>query len=427
MDKLLFKKILVAGLTVLAIIYVIYLLLTANFNVLPTENAEQVTVSDKIYTNCYIIRDETYVNNTSGGVVSYNVNDGDEVQKGGNVASVYSNEDDAIARTKAASLEEKKQSLVKLEQTRRSNTEGIETINNDVTTSIQTYLYNINNGNMGKLDSNINSIVNAINHYQSYTGKATSFNSEINSLQSQIDELKSSSGNSLAEISAPKAGYFVSSCDGYENSYDYSKIDQITLDDLNSLKKSDVSNNTIGKVISSLDWYIVCEITADDATKLTLWDSDVTVDFSDASSNTVPASIYKVAQYNNSDKALVVLQCSYMDTTLSEIRNEPVEIGLGTYTGLRVSKKAIHDEVVEKTVTDSDGNKHKESKTVQGVYVLYGSEVQFKEISIIYAGNDFVLCDPEPDDGVLFSDETISMYDQIITEGDNLYDGKVIK
>lgn len=100
MDKLLFRRILVAGLTALAIIYVVYLLLSANFNVIPTENAEQVTVTDKIYSNGYIIRDETYVKNTSGGVVSYNVDDGDEVKKGGSVASVFSSEEDAVARTK---------------------------------------------------------------------------------------------------------------------------------------------------------------------------------------------------------------------------------------------------------------------------------------------------------------------------------------
>ena len=63
MDKLLFRRILVAGLTALAIIYVVYLLLSANFNVVPTENAEQVTVTDKIYSNGYIIRNETYINN----------------------------------------------------------------------------------------------------------------------------------------------------------------------------------------------------------------------------------------------------------------------------------------------------------------------------------------------------------------------------
>lgn len=427
MDKLLFRRILVAGLTALAIIYVVYLLLSANFNVVPTENAEQVTVTDKIYSNGYIIRDETYINNDSGGVVSYNVDDGDEVQKSCAVASVYSTEEDAVARTKAASLKESMNALTKLEQTRRSNTEGIETIKNSITTNLETYLYNINNANFGKLDSNINSIINSVNHYQSFTGKTTSFKSEIASLQAQINELEGSSGDSIAEITAPKAGYFVTVCDGYENSYNYSKIGNLTLDNLKNIKKSSVPNNTIGKVISSLNWYIACEITDDEATSLTLWGDDVTVDFSDASSNTVPASIYKIVQYNNSDKALAIFQCTYMDESLSEIRQEPVEIGMGTYSGLRVSKKAIHDDYVEKVTYDDNGKEHKESKKVQGVYVLYGSEVQFKEISILYAGNDFVLCDPSPADGILFSDETISLYDQVITEGEDLYDGKVIK
>ena len=50
-----------------------------------------------------------------------------------------------------------------------------------------------------------------------------------------------------------------------------------------------------------------------------------------------------------------------------------------------------------------------------------------KKFLSFYAGNDFVLCDSSPTDGTLFSGETISLYDQIITEGDDLYDGKVIK
>lgn len=426
MDKLLFRRILVAGLTALAIIYVVYLLLSANFNVVPTENAEQVTVTDKIYSNGYIIRDETYVKNTSGGVVSYNVDDGDEVKKGGSVASVFSSEEDAVARTKAASLEDSMKALTKLEQTRRSNTEGIETVNNDITTNIETFLYNINNANIGKLDSNINSIINSVNHYQSFTGKTSSFKPEIASLQSQINELKNHRVTALRTLKLRKRVILLLTATAMKTALIILKsvISHLTI---LKYEKSSVPDNTIGKVISSLNWYIACEITADEATDLTLWGDDVTVDFSDASSNTVPASIYKIVQYNNSDKALVILQCTYMDTTLSEIRQEPVEIGMGSYSGLRVSKKAIHDDYVEKTTYDDKGNEHKESKKVQGVYVLYGSEVQFKEISIVYAGNDYVLCDSSPTDGTLFSGETISLYDQIITEGDDLYDGKVIK
>ena len=116
-----------------------------------------------------------------------------------------------------------------------------------------------------------------------------------------------------------------------------------------------------------------------------------------------------------------------MNEALADIRQEPIEIGLGTYKGLRVSKKAIHDDYIEKISYDNNGNQSVEKKKVQGVYVLYGSEVQFKEISIIYSGNDYVLCDESPDSDILFNGETVSMYDQIILEGDDLYDGKVIE
>ena len=115
-----------------------------------------------------------------------------------------------------------------------------------------------------------------------------------------------------------------------------------------------------------------------------------------------------------------------MDSALLEGRQEPIEIGMGSYTGLRVSKRAIHDDYVTKTTYDDNDKAHKEKKKVQGVYVLYGSEVQFKQISILYSTKDYVICDPSPQEGTLFNGETVSMYDKVIVKGDDLYDGKVI-
>ena len=51
MDKLLFKRILVAALTILALVYVTYLLISANFDMYPTENAVQASVTDSINTD----------------------------------------------------------------------------------------------------------------------------------------------------------------------------------------------------------------------------------------------------------------------------------------------------------------------------------------------------------------------------------------
>ncbi len=427
MDKLLFKRILVTALTVLAVIYVAHLLISANFEMYPTENAVQATVKDKIYTNAFIIRDETVINNDTSGVLSYSLNDGDQINVNGELAKVYSNDSDAAAQIKADALEENMVSLKNLQNSSVTKSIGIDTINNDINNNIITFLSDINTEDIVSVDNDISDLLSSINQSQVYTGKIANFNSEISELQSEINDLRNSSGESIGTIKTDKAGYFSSHCDGYENSIKYSDIDRIKLADLQNVSKNDVPENTAGKIISGLNWYIACEVSSDEATNLSLWDSNVTVLFSDASTETIPASIYRIHQTSPNSNALVILRCDYMDEGLIDARQEPIEIGLGTYTGLRISKRAIHDDIVTKTEYDDNDKKHTEEKKVQGVYVLYGSEVQFKQISIIYSDDDYVICDPDPDDEVLFNGETVSLYDQVIIKGDDLYDGKVIE
>ena len=71
MDKLLFRRILMIALSVLAVVYAAYLLISTNFKMYPTENAVQTTVTDKIYSNGFIIRDENMIQNNTSGVLSY--------------------------------------------------------------------------------------------------------------------------------------------------------------------------------------------------------------------------------------------------------------------------------------------------------------------------------------------------------------------
>lgn len=427
MDKLLFKKILVAALTVLALIYVAYLLISANFNMYPTENAIQTTVNDKIYTNGFIIRDENIISSNTSGVLSYSCNDGEQVEANGEIAKIYANESDAVSQTIADSLEMKKQALENIQNSNISGSVGIDTINNDINNKMISYLDYVNDCDINSVLSVSEDLLSSINQRQLYTGKYTNFNAEIAALQTQIDELRGSSGESIGVIQTDKAGYFSEHCDGYENSLKYSAIDKLSLSDLNNVSKSTVAENSAGKIISSLNWYVACEVTADEAINLSLWDSNVSILFSDASTEAIPASIYRIDQKSKDSSALVILRCDNMDADLIEARQEPIEIRLGTYTGLRVSKRAIHDDYVTKTTYDENNNSVTEQKKVQGVYVLYGSEVQFKQISILYADDDYVICDPEPDPEILYNGDTISMYDQVIIKGDDLYDGKVIE
>ena len=425
MDKLLFKRILVAALTVLAIVYVAYLLISANFDMYPTENAVLTTVTNKIYSNGFIIRDENIIPNNTNGILSYSCSNGDTVNVNGEIAKVYSNESDAIAQSTADKLQAKKDSLEYIQKNTISGTMSLDIINNNIKGKLITYLDDANKYNINAVKADSDNLLASINQRLLYTGNLKNFNQEINDLSAQIEQLRSSAGKSTGSIESPKAGYFSEYCDGYESSIKYSDVKNLTLDQLNNVSQSEVPANTAGKVIGNVKWYIACEVDQDEAQDLTIWDSNVTVLLTEACTEAIPAEIFKITQTGDG-KALVVLQCDYMNEGILQARKEPIEIGLGTYTGLRVSKKAIHDDYVTKTTYDDNDNSHKEQKKVQGVYVLYGSEVQFKQVSIIYADEDYVICDTEPQEGVLFNGETISLYDKVILKGDDLYDGKVI-
>ncbi len=296
MDKLLFKRILVAALTLLAIIYVAYLLISANFDMYPTENAVQATVTDRISSDAFIIRDENLIENSAKGVLSYSVANGEAVNADGEIAKVYANAEDALSHTKAESLQKKKESLEYIQKNTISGTMSIDIINNNIKNKLINYLDDINNGNLGKTSSDADTLLSYINQRQLYTGKITDFSSEIASLSEQISTLNSSAGSSIGSIKTPKAGYFTEFCDGYEKTFSYDDIDKLTLDDIKDPKKGSIPDNIAGKVIGNVKWYVACEVNSDQAASLNIWDSAVTVLLSEASSEAIPAEIYRVSQ-----------------------------------------------------------------------------------------------------------------------------------
>ena len=245
MDKLLFKRILVAALTLLALVYVAYLLISANFNMYPTENAVQATVTDRILTNAYIIRDEHIIENNSEGVLSYSVSNGEAVNAGGEIAKSYSNEEDAVANTRADSLVKKKEALESIQKTVVSGTMSIDIINNAIKSKLITMLDDTHNRSLTNAKSDADVLLNSINLRQLYTGKVTDFSSEIASLQSEIDSLKNATGNTKGVIRTDYAGYFTEFCDGYEKTFSYDDIDKLTLDDLNNAKLIEKTDNIV--------------------------------------------------------------------------------------------------------------------------------------------------------------------------------------
>lgn len=104
-----------------------------------------------------------------------------------------------------------------------------------------------------------------------------------------------------------------------------------------------------------------------------------------------------------------------------------VYLDINDYSGIMINKRALHENTVKKSVTDENGSESIIEKKVQGVYVLYGNKLQFKQIVPIYYADKYVICDASPQPDQLITNDTVRLYDRIIVGGTNLYDGKVVR
>ena len=193
MDKLLFKRILVAALTILALVYVTYLLISANFDMYPTENAVQASVTDSINTDGFVIRDEVLIENNSSGVLSYSVSDGDNVQVKSEIAKVFSKQEDAAANSRADAIQQRINNLKDSQKNTLTGAVSVDVINNSIKNNLINYLYSVNQFDINGAKTGADKLLTSINQRQLLTGKITNFNSQISALTSQMEALRNDS------------------------------------------------------------------------------------------------------------------------------------------------------------------------------------------------------------------------------------------
>lgn len=430
MSRTFFKRGVTIVIALLLLIYVGSQIYSTSFGGVKTETVSYMTSSDTIDTRGFVIREETVIKPAEGvnGVYTYLLSDGEKVGKDGVVAELYQNGADAAAQSSIEELEQEIKSLKQLSRVKESYATSPDTLDKQISQNFVKLLSSVSEKSYLNLGDTRDQLLYLLNERQLITGAVTDFNDRISSLQSQLDDLKASHKDSTGKVTSPVSGYFVSSLDGYENAFSYKDVLNISLSDLDKepAKTQVKDGQALGKVISGLNWYVACKVPADAA--LALYNGkNVTIDLPFASNQSVPATVAAINQPDKKTDAAVILKCNYMSSELAGIRSEEIRINVDTYSGLRVSKKAIHMNTVSRTVTGEDGKKKTEEKEVQGVYVLYGSELRFKEINPIHGYSNYVICDPDQSSESLFSGETVKLYDEVVMEGTDLYDGKIVK
>ncbi len=400
---------------------------TSNFTMLETEQADSFELNDCIEVEATAVRDEEYITNNKKGIISYTVEDGEKVNAGGVVAKLFASEQDVENFAQYKETENELELLKQMTGSSETLFVDLDTVDAQIKKKLIDYRTMTVQNKLPSAAASKLDLLRLFNERTVVTGGSANFDGRIAELQAQLDSIHVP--GDTGSVKSKDSGFFVSLLDGFENSLDYSRAESLTADEVNAAVRKDPPSDAVGKIIKTINWYMLCPVTSEQALTVASGNTVVEVSVPRVMSGTIPATRITVNQSSKVENGLLVLKCDYMDGTLADIRRENITIKTKTYSGLRVSRSAIHDDYV--TVQDKNedgeliGEPHKEK--TQGVYVVYGKRLAFVPVHIIYSDNDFVICSDDVNDPELPTGETIALHDTIVVRGKELYDGKIVR
>lgn len=396
-----YTRILATSAGILLIIYLLYQTVFTSLSSIKTETAIAYTAEETISAEGYIIRDETIItsDDAKGGVLNYEIADGNRVAKGGKVAGVYKSERDVEIKAQIAELDNQISNLSVVCNMDMSNVTDLSRIDNQIKTGLIDLLDSVDGGDYSSLSAAADEYLTLLNKRLVAIGAETNFSARLATLQSRKAELEAQLGTAI-DITSESAGYFVSSIDGYENVLGTDSVKTLTKEQLESIKPEETkAENVIGKTVDSVDWYIATVLSFEDSLKFTEGQAlRIRVPLQTATE--LPVTVEKINRDAASSETVIVFKCGYMNGELSLIRTQPLTIIVSSSEGLYVPNDA-------RRIVDNQ----------MGVFVKTGNAIKFKPIEVIYNGTGFVICK---------KDGELRLYDEVIVKGNDLYDGKIV-
>lgn len=431
MNNPLLRKIASSALAVLLLIYVGYQVYYSKNRNFQTETASYFTASESVQTSGIAVRKEALLQSKVSGVVDYALETGDKINKGGVVAYVYSSEKQAAAHRQTETIDGEIARLQSLQSPGNTLAASPDFLNEKINLGVSGILGEAAGGDFSGTEDSKENLLYLINERQVIAGKVTDFKARIAELQASKKEFAAQAGSVQGTVASPAAGYFILDTETPVASEYYDKVLQLSTKQVSALKaqKKSSAEGCLGKICADYNWYFVCTVSAENAAAFRQLGGNtfVSVNFPFISKTTVPAEVAAVNQDEKNGEAVVVLKCNYMDEELATIQNETAQIILQENSGIRVSRKAIHfAEVTQKTKDDS-GQIHTVKKEIRVVYVLHGNEIRFAQVFPKYSTDSYVVCDPKPSKEDLLTSETVKLNDEVVVEGTDLYDGKVVQ
>ncbi len=353
-------------------------------------------------TTGFIVRNETVVEDTVSGVLSYDVMNGGRVAKGGTIATVYSSSAEADNRIRVQELEKRIATLEKIQNYNALNATDLTSVNRTIKDALTDIIRNTQGGKVTTTEQ-YDALLENMARRQIITGQVTDFNALLTQLKAEKASLTSGNEDKADKVVSPQSGYVIYTVDGYEESLSVETLKDLTAKQLATVQKGDVPENAVCKIVSDYEWYIAASMPFDQSLNLKEG-SKVTLKTKLLSVPELAATVKHINKESMGDKAVVVFACNTMNNELAGARNIDITVVYEEFSGLKVDNRAIRM---------VDGKK--------GVYVLLAQQVRFVPVEVIWSGENYSIVKQEASEK-----KVLRIYDEIVVKGKNLYDGKII-
>ncbi len=410
-----------AAVFLVAVFFIVYFCIQVKnifIDSMETEYATLASIDDTLDMKCYIVRNETLVSSDIGGTYNYVISEGEKLAKGQTIANIYTTDSEYKIQEQIRSINEKVEILKNSSVEHNYFTLNVSKIDKDIASLLSDYRGKVMAGEYNLATQNKNDILSTLNKRYLVVNALTGFDDAINNYEDAKTSLMSRASGNEGSIYAQTSGYFYSDVDGYENVLTPELIFSGTVSDILEAIKKDpeaVSKNTVGKIISEFEWYTVCVVNKETAMKFST-DSYYEISYPYSVGAKVKSILTKKIIQSDSEDVVLVFQSAANTNSFNFMRSQVVEVKLDSYAGLRIKKEALR-------IVDGE----------EGVYILNGNTVEFKRACKVYENDGYYIIsvtDPEIDNGE--TDEGarktpyIEMYDAVINNGKDLFDGKII-
>ena len=383
------------------IVYMLIQMISSLTSDVKFEYATNDKIERVLEKNCYIVRSEEVI---------YSVSESEKVGNGQLIATVYSNTQGIDVQKEIEDIDSKLAILNRSSIDTGYLTSDISKIDDRISESLIEALRSVENKDLSLIQKHKEDLLINMNKRELVTSGTGDFSLQIAELQSKKAQLTASLQNPISSVYSNKTGYFSTLLDGYETIFTTEMLEKMTLADFDSITKKErveYDQTAIGKLITDFDWHALCEVTSEEAESLAVGQK-YPVTYLYSSSHELHAILERKIVHTDSDRVVLVLRMEDVPTGFDYTRYQAIKIVLESKSGVSFPSSALR-------MVNNE----------QGVYIVAGNIVKFKKVDIISSSNSKFLS-KIPDENTENPGEYLTKFDRVITEGKDLYVGKIL-